>query len=167
VALALGLLILATPALGQDRPRRRPGGEGGRPGGRPTGGSDEKGNEKKGGVQPYDEVIPEDAETDPGLFLVHRVKDKLFYEIPAARLGKEMLWVTQIAQTQAGYGYGGTPALTRVVRWELREKDEKVLLRDVKYQIRADVDDPIRTAFEATSLEPILQVFDVNAWGKD
>ena len=44
---------------------------------------------------------------------------------------------------------------------------EDILLRDVKYQIRADVDDPVRNAVEATSLEPIIQVFAVKAWGKD
>ena len=47
-------------------------------------------------------------------------------------LGKEMLWVTQIEQTQSGYGYGGSPVGDRVVRWEQRGDD--ILLRDVKYE---------------------------------
>ena len=76
-----------------------------------------------------------------------------------------MLWVTQIEKTQSGFGYGGTGAGNRVVRWELREK--KVLLRDVKYRIRADGDDSVKNAVEATSLEPIIKTFDVKAWGKD
>ena len=116
-------------------------------------------------MKPYDEVIPDSAETKRGVFLVHRVGDDLFYEIPTDAFGDEFLWVTQIAKTQAGHGFGGTSVGDRVVRWELR--GEKVLLRDVKYELRADVDDPVRNAVEATSLEPIIMSFEVKAWGKD
>jgi hypothetical protein len=119
----------------------------------------------KDGIQPYDKVITKDAKSLTGVFRVHRLKNKLFYEIPPDALGQPFLWVTQVARTQAGHGYGGTPVRNRVVRWELR--DENVLLRDVKYRIRAEVDGPIKTAVEATSLEPIIQAFPVKAWGRD
>ena len=76
-----------------------------------------------------------------------------------------MLWVTQIEQTQAGFSYAGMPVGDRVVRWELR--DEQVLLRDVKYAIRADVKDSVKMAVEATSIAPIIKTFPVKAWGKD
>ena len=59
----------------------------------------------------------------------------------------------------------GMPVGDRVVRWELR--NEQVLLRDVKYAIRADVKDSVRMAVEATSLAPIIRAFPVKAWGKD
>lgn len=127
---------------------------------------DAEGRKKKEAIQPYDKVITAEAKSDPGLFLVHRVADKLYYEIAAGSLGKECLWVTQVARTQSGHGYGGgTPVGNRVVRWEL--KDETVLLRDVKFRIRADVEDAVRNAVEATSLEPIIKTFPVKAWGKD
>ena len=121
-----------------------------------------KGKEK---IKSYDDVITDKAESRAGVFMVHRIGDKLFYEIPADALGGEFLWVTQIAKTQAGHGYGGTAAGNRVVRWELR--DETVLLRDVKFRIRADVEDSVRNSVEATSLEPIIKSFGVKAWGKD
>jgi len=121
----------------------------------------------KNGVKKYDEVITEEAETDPGLFLVHRLDGKLYYEIPVEELDKPMLWVTQIAGTTAGYSYAGMPAGDRVVRWEFREDEETVLLRDVNYRLRADADDLIHDAVEASSLEPIIQAFPVKAYGKD
>src|SRR6185437_1890065 len=105
------------------------------------------------------------AKTSAGLFLVHRIDDKIFFEIPTEELGKEMLWVTQLEQTQAGHSYAGEPVGDRVVRWEQRGND--VLLRDVKYEIRADVTDPIRDAVKATSLEAIIAVFPIQAFGKD
>ena len=51
------------------------------------------------------------------------------------------------------------------MRWEQRGED--VLLRDVKYEIRAEANDPIRDAVEATSVEAIIAVFPVQAYGKD
>jgi len=116
-------------------------------------------------IKPYDKVITKEAKTSAGLFLVHRLEEKAFYEIPTEELGKPMLWVTQLARTQSGHGYGGSPISDRVVRWELRE--DTVLLREVQYALRADVEDPIRNAVEASSVEPILIAFAVQAYGKD
>ncbi len=162
VALLLVGILLGWPlANAQDTPRDE-------------GGADTKKDESAGPprpgrdavkIKPYDKVITKDAKTSAGLFLVHRLDDKVYFEIPAEELRKEMLWVTQLQQTQAGYSYGGEPVGDRVVRWEQRGND--VLLRDVKYEIRADVTDPIKDAVEATSLEAIIAVFPVQAYGKD
>ena len=59
-------------------------------------------------IRPYDRVITKEAKTSAGLFLVHRLDDKVFFEIPTEELGKEMLWVTQLEQTQAGHSYGAS-----------------------------------------------------------
>jgi hypothetical protein len=124
-----------------------------------------KGASKEGSVRPYDEVITPETKTSNGLFMVHRLNDKVFYEIPTDLLGKPMLWVTQIEKTQSGYGYGGSPVGDRVVRWEQRNDD--ILLRDVKFAIRGEAKDPIRDAVAASSVEAIIDVFPVRAYGKD
>ncbi len=132
----------------------------------PDKGPKKRGKGKKEAIQPYDKVITKEAKSDAGLFLVHRIEEDLFFEIPRDLLGKPMLWVTQIARTQAGHGYGGTGVGNRVVRWDLEGK--KILLRDVKFRIRADTDDVhAREAVERTSLAPIIATFPVKAWGKD
>ena len=156
---AASLLFFLSPLFGQspDRPRK------GRRGGPEARQGDE--GSKKSDIKPYDEVITDETKTDAGLFYVHRKDETVYFEIPRETLDREMLWVTQIERTQSGFGYGGTSVGNRVVRWELRDK--RVLLRDVKYQIRADVTDPIRNAVQGTSLAPIIKVFDIKAWGKD
>ena len=98
--------------------------------------ADAKEKEDKG-PKPYAEVITEKMTSTAGLFTVHRDGDEVYFEIPAAELGKEMLWVTQIAETQAGFSWAGMPVGDRVVRWE--RSGDKILLRDVNYDIRADV----------------------------
>ncbi len=135
--------------------------------GRPNGAAagEPASEQAKSKIKPYDEVITKEATSKPGLFLTHRVDDKLYYEIVPDKLDKDMLWVTQIEQTQAGFSYAGMPVRDRVVKWQLR--DEQVLLRDVDYAIRADVKDSVKLAVEATSIAPIIKVFPVVAWGKD
>ena len=54
--------------------------------------------EDKNGIKPYDKVITEKAITDKGLFDVHTVDDKFYYEIPDSLFGAEMLMVTRIAK---------------------------------------------------------------------
>src|SRR5439155_9216744 len=68
--------------------------------------------------KPYDKVITKEAKSDDGVFTVHTIKEKVYYEIPKTELGKEFLWVSQIARTTLGAGYGGQAAGNRVVKWE-------------------------------------------------
>lgn len=154
-------LLFASPALAQED---EPSGDRADRGDRGSS-SRSRGDSNNGKVKPYDKVITDAAESKRGVFMVHKVGDNLFYEIPTDAFGDEFLWVTQIAKTQSGHGYGGTSVGNRVVRWELR--DETVLLRDVKYGIRADVDDSVKNSVAATNLEPIIKTFAVAAWGKD
>ena len=116
-------------------------------------------------IKPYDEVITEDATSDEGVFTVHRLKEKVYYEIPAAELGTEFLWVSQIARTTQGVGFGGQALGSRVVRWERR--GDRVLLRSVSYQIVADPELPIAQAVAAANNDAILRAFNIEALGPD
>jgi hypothetical protein len=116
-------------------------------------------------MKPYAEVITAAATTDEGLFDVHRIGEKLLYEIPLARLGEEMLLLTRIAQTPAGAGYGGSKANTSVVRWQ--RHDDRVLLRLVSHQNVADDSLPIARAVENSNFEPVIMAFDIEALSPD
>lgn len=123
----------------------------------------DKGNKPK--LKKYEEVITTNAVTKKGLFTVHRVDDNLFYEIPTNALNTDLLWVEQISETTAGNSYAGMPVLDRVVRWELR--DDHILLRDVRFGIRADTNDAIAEAVKASNLAPIIRTFDVKTYGSN
>lgn len=123
--------------------------------------------EKKetGGIQPYDKVITAKAVTDDGLFKVHKIDDKYFYEIPDSLLEREMLMVTRIARTATEIGYGGENVNNQVLRWQKKEK--KVLLRVVSYNNVASEDSPMALSVRNSNFEPIMQAFDIKAFGKD
>ena len=115
--------------------------------------------------KPYDKVITKDAKSKSGVFTVHKVKNKTYYEIPASELGKDFLWVSQIARTTLGVGYGGQAAGNRVVRWE--RHDNRVLLRSVSYDMVADEKLPIAKAVHAANNETIVMAFNIEAFGKN
>ena len=113
----------------------------------------------------YDKVITKDVKTSQGVFAVHRLKEKVYYEIPKKELGRDFLWVSQIAKTTLGVGYGGQALGNRVVRWE--RKDNRVLLRGVSYEVVADPSLPVARAVEAANTDAIIMAFNVEAFGKD
>lgn len=116
---------------------------------------------KKGAIKPYNKVITGDAETDEGLFSVHTVDDKFYYEIPDSLFNREMLMVTRIAKTATGAGFGGGKTNTQVLRWE--KKSKKVLLRVVSYGNVAADSLPIHEAVVNSNFEPVLFSFDIKA----
>jgi hypothetical protein len=121
------------------------------------------GNNK--GPKPYKDVITKDAKSKTGLFKVHEIDDKYFYEIPDSLFGRDMLMVTTIAKTADGIGYGGERTNTLMLRWE-KEKDA-VLLKVVSVDNYAADSLPIAKAVQNSNLEPILQRFDVKSKATD
>jgi len=115
--------------------------------------------------RPYERVITKDAKSDEGIFTIHTIKERVYYEIPKSELGKEFLWVSQIARTTLGVGYGGQAAGNRVVKWE--RKGNRILLRNVAYDVVADPRLPVSRAVQAANNDTIIMAFNVEAFGKD
>lgn len=138
----------APPAAAQDRPAGFPGAGGREP-----------------EIRPYDRVITKDAKSDDGVFTVHKIKEKIYYEIPKKELGKEFLWVSQIAKTTLGVGYGGQAMGNRVVRWD--RYNNRVLLKSVSYDVVADPKEPVSKAVQAANNNAIIKSFFIEALGKD
>src|SRR5699024_5068930 len=114
---------------------------------------------------PYSKVITDAAKSDDGLFDVHKVDDKFYYEISDSLLGREMLLVSRIAKTANGVGYGGEKLNTQIVRWQ--QKDKNILLRHVSYENVASDTLPIYDAVRNSNFEPIIYSFGIEALGKD
>ena len=120
---------------------------------------------KKGAIQPYDKVITKEAKTDEGLFAVHKLDDKYYYEIPDSLFDREMLMVTRISKTASGIGFGGGKQNTQVLRWQ--KKDKKVALRVVSHQVFAADSLPVHEAVVNSNFEPVLYTFPIKAFSKD
>ena len=119
----------------------------------------------KDDIQPYSKVITKDAVSDEGLFKVHKLDDKYFYEIPDSLFEREMLMVTRIAKTASGLGFGGGKQNEQVLRWQ--KMDKKVVLRVVSYNVTASDSLPIHEAVVNSNFEPVLYTFPIKAFSKD
>lgn len=132
----------------------------------PSKGAQERsGSDSDNGMKAYSEVITDEAETDEGLFDVHKIDEDFFYEIPDSLLSREMLLVSRIAETQHEIGYGGEKLNTQVVRWQ--KKNDQVLLRHVSYENVASDSLPVYEAVQNSNFEPIIASFDIESLGED
>ncbi len=119
---------------------------------------------KPGTPKPYKEVVTPEAKSDKGMFAVHRIDEKVLFEIPVSMLDRDMLWETEIAQTGSGVGYGGTHVGEKVIRWTRR--NNTVYIRSMSYAIRGDGKTAIQKAVDAANVSPILMTFPVEAEGE-
>ncbi len=148
---------LATEAQAQKKSKKKKKGKTAAPAPKPK--------PKKGAILPYSKVITKKAKTDEGLFKVHSLDEKYFFEIPDSLLEREMLMVTRIAKTASGIGFGGGKQNTQVLRWQKHGK--KILLRVVSHQVVAADSLPVHEAVVNSNFEPILYSFPIKAISKD
>lgn len=119
-------------------------------------------------IKPYEDIITEEAVTDTGLFIVHKVGPKYFFELPVDLMEKEILVVSRVSGYVKNLSFGGAGMSTRpqqVMRWQ--RHDEKLLLRSVSYSSVASEEDPIYQSVKNNNFEPIIMAFDIQAFNKD
>jgi hypothetical protein len=119
---------------------------------------------KPGDLKKYGEVITSKARTSQGVFKVHRIDDKVYYEIPPDAYGKLMLWTTELAKAPSGVGWGGSALGDHVVRWERR--DNKVFLWRDSFEKRGD-GKAVQRAVDSATMGSIVLSFTVEAEGPD
>ena len=126
---------------------------------------DQKPPARTEGIKPYADVVTREAKSDSGVFVVHRVKQKWFFEIPKKELGKEFLLVSSQARTQTGIGYGGDNLNSQVVKWE--RNNDRILLRSVYYAAVSADSLPVAYSVAKATLPPILMALDIQAYNRD
>jgi hypothetical protein len=118
------------------------------------------------GPRPYAQVITGRAVTQRGLFHVHRIGERLYFEIPRAELGREMLLISRpiesTLQDPAGFFGGGTRA---IVQWE--REGTRVVLRAKEHDLVADSTSAIWRQVSGFRKGPVLATFTVAAFGAD
>jgi hypothetical protein len=108
------------------------------------------------------------------MFAVHRVNDKLYFEIPKKELNKDMLLVGRFTRAAAAnprlpggqFGsYGGDQFAERTLRWD--RSGNRVILRSPSFAIVADTSAPVYRAVQAANYPPVIAVFNVESYGAD
>ncbi len=125
--------------------------------------------------RPYNRVITPDARTKRGLFAVHRIGDRLYFEIPRRELGRDQLLIGRFTRAAAadpslpggGFGaYAGDQFTERTLRWD--RNGNRIILRGPSYGITAaDTTSSVFRAVENSNYPPIIAVFNIESFGAD
>lgn len=116
-------------------------------------------------MQDYATVVPASAESQTGLFTVHRAGDRLLFEIPDGALGRDMIIMSRYARTQDGLADGGSNmAPNIVVRWERR--GDRILIRAMSYQKVAEEGSAVALAVANSNFPPVLHALPIAARGE-
>lgn len=121
----------------------------------------------KSAPKPYKEVITDKAISHTGLFTVHKVDDRWYFEIPDSMLLREFMAITRFSKTAAGDGiYAGELANQQTLEWE-KGPNHVLFLRVVTLVSMADSSNKIYKAVRNSSVNPIAAAFEIKAYGKD
>ncbi len=162
----------ATPAPAPSQTPSRSTGTAGAPGDSTAGRGSSTGTPPA--PRPYNRVITGEAVTRRGMFAVHRIGDKLFFEIPRKELRKDMLIVGRYAAAapidpdsrSGGFpSYGGDQFAERTLRWD--RAGNRVILRSPSFAITADTALSVYRAVQSSNYPPIIATFNVEAYGPD
>jgi hypothetical protein len=124
------------------------------------------------GPKPYKEIITDKAITRKGLFTVHKIEDKWFFEMGDSLLGRDVLVVNRIskapANTRAGFvGYAGDEINENVIRFE-KGPNNRIFMRNISYSVYAkDSTKPMYKSVMNSNIQPIAFAFDIKAFSKD
>ena len=120
-------------------------------------------------IKEYSKVITKDAVSDAGLFTVHKVDKKYYFEIPNKYLNKEMLLVSRLSKLPSNLGGGyvnaGSETNEQLIVWQRFQ--DKILIKSKSYNAVANDTLPISISVKSNNYEPTLFAFDIAAFSKD
>jgi hypothetical protein len=118
-------------------------------------------------VKSFGEVITAKAVSTRGLFTVHKVDEKYYFEIPDQLLSREFLFTTRLSKVPTGSPlYGGELMNGMIVSFE-KAPNDKLFVRAVTNVAVSDTADAISLAVKNATIDPIIMVLDVKARGKE
>ena len=124
----------------------------------------------KGNTVAYDDFI-KGAVTKNGLFKIHIIKEKIYFEIPNEVLGKDLLIVNKISSVPAQINNAGINKgmnyENKLIRFYKDEKNNKVWAKTFDPKISVNKKDNIARSVQDNYVESIIEGFEIKTYGKD
>ena len=124
----------------------------------------------KSDITAYNDFI-KDAVTKDGLFKIHTIKEKIYFEIPNEVLGKDLLIVNKISSVPAQINNAGINKginyENKLIRFYKDVKNNKVWAKTFDPQISVNKKDNIARSVRDNYVESIIEGFEIKTYGKD
>ena len=124
----------------------------------------------KSDITAYNDFI-KGAVTKNGLFKIHTIKDKIYFEIPNEVLGKDLLIVNKISSVPAQINNAGINKginyENKLIRFYKDVKNNKVWAKTFDPKISVNQKDNIALSVRDNYVESIIEGFEIKTYGKD
>jgi hypothetical protein len=126
-------------------------------------------------IKSYNEVISAKAQTDEGLFKVHQVDDRYYWEIPDSLFGRELMLVSRISKGVAeygthakGFGFAGDQFGEGVVKFE-KGPEQRIFLRQISFLERSgdSTENGLSRSVMNSNIQPIIGSYPIKAYSPD
>jgi hypothetical protein len=121
-----------------------------------------------GQPKPYKDVITGKAVTTKGMFTLHKIDDKYFFEIPDNLFERDILVVARLSKAAAGFrtgaSYAGDQINSNTIRFEKGPNNRIYLKRTSFREIGRDSTDGMYHNVMNSNIQPIGASFEVKAW---
>jgi len=118
-------------------------------------------------LKPYNQIITAKAITKTGLFSVHQIDDRYYFEIPDELLSREFLFTTRLSKVPTGSPrYGGDLMNAIIVSFE-KAAGDKLYVRAITNAAQSDSINVLSKAVRNSTIDPIIMVLDLKARGLD
>ena len=107
----------------------------------------------------YSDIITDKAVSDLGIFDVHKVEDKYYFELNDSILGRDMMMVTRVVKMSNEIPLSAHKLSEQVIKWE--KFNRNILLRVASYSKFANDSLPINEAVSNSNFEPIIYSFNI------
>lgn len=126
--------------------------------------------DKKDALSTYSDLL-KGAQTKKGLFTIHKVKEKIYFEIPNEVLSKDLLLVNKISSVPAQINNAGVNKginyENKLIRIYKDTKNKKIWAKTFDPEISVNEKDNIAKSVRDNYSESIIEGFEIKAFGKD
>ncbi|QIL40511.1 zinc-dependent metalloprotease [Pedobacter sp. HDW13] len=118
-------------------------------------------------LKPYNQVITAKSISKLGLFTVHKVDERYYFEIPDELLSREFLFTTRLSKVPTGSPrYSGDLMNGIIVSFE-KAAGDKLFVRAITNVAQSDPSNELAKAVKNATIDPIIMVLDLKARSVD
>jgi hypothetical protein len=127
----------------------------------------EDGKKEKSKQKKYAELITKEAETQTGIFKIHKIKQEYFFEIPDSLLGRDMLLTSRVSEISNNKDVvsGQMPKDPLMIRFS--KDEEKVYLHYITSPNICDPNEAIHKSLLRNNLDPVMEAFEIKTVSPD